>query len=170
MRRHVIFTSSFFFLKKIYLLLDAFKVSLFAWNQSSIFESSKFAKSYKLCKFFENILGFRRSQCQFVFSKGSSIYREWHVWFTMIQLGFPAFETFRKKCENLCLHFTNFFAKFQNFSRKWIKRKNAKTNEAKFRSQKILQRKLFLWKMRNFHETIFRFRWKPYLQPFSDKF
>ena len=49
----MILTSSFIFLKRIYLVLDEFKVSLFALNKSSIFESSKFAKSYKLCKFFE---------------------------------------------------------------------------------------------------------------------
>ena len=42
----------FLFLKRIYLVLDAFKVSLFALNQSSILESSKFAKSYKSCTLF----------------------------------------------------------------------------------------------------------------------
>ena len=45
--------TSFLFLKRIYLVFDAFKVSLFALNQSSILESSKLAKSYKSCKPFE---------------------------------------------------------------------------------------------------------------------
>ena len=40
-------------MKRIYLVLDAFKVSLFALNLSSILESSKFAISYKSCKLFE---------------------------------------------------------------------------------------------------------------------
>ena len=35
------------------MVLDEFKVSLFALNQSSILDSSKFAKSYKSCKLFE---------------------------------------------------------------------------------------------------------------------
>ena len=43
----------FLFLKRIYLVLDAFEVSLFALNQSSILESSKFAESYKSCKLFK---------------------------------------------------------------------------------------------------------------------
>ena len=59
----MILTSSFLFLKRIYLVLDAFKVSLFALNQSSILESSKFAKSYKSCKLLEE------SCCSVVSSK-----------------------------------------------------------------------------------------------------
>ena len=51
--REVIFTTSFIFLKRLYLVLDAFNVSLFALNQSFILKSSKFAKSYKSWKFFE---------------------------------------------------------------------------------------------------------------------
>ena len=51
--REVIFTSSFFFLRRMYLVLDAFNISLFPLNQSSILESSKFAKSYKSYKLFE---------------------------------------------------------------------------------------------------------------------
>ena len=49
----VILTSSFLFLKRIYLVLDAFKDRLFALKQSSILEISKFAKSYKSCKLFK---------------------------------------------------------------------------------------------------------------------
>ena len=52
-KRNEVILTSFLFLKRIYLVLDAFKVSLFALNQSSILESSKFAKSYKSCKLFE---------------------------------------------------------------------------------------------------------------------
>jgi len=46
-------TTFAFFLKSIYFVLEAFYVSLFALNQSAIFESSKFAKSYILFRFSE---------------------------------------------------------------------------------------------------------------------
>jgi len=56
-----------FFLKSIYFVLGAFNDSLFALNQSAIFESSKFAKSYILFRF-------SKEYCNVVSSAKSIVY------------------------------------------------------------------------------------------------
>ena len=62
----VILTSSFLFLKRIYLVLDAFKVSLFALNQSSILERLFMWKILSFSRF-KSIQFSTGSRCTFEF-------------------------------------------------------------------------------------------------------
>ena len=57
----------------------------------------------------------------------------------VMQLGFPANETFREKMRNFCSHFAIFFEKFRISLRKWVKEKNVKMWNAKI-SRKIKSR------------------------------
>ena len=67
-----------FFLNSIYFVLKAFNVSLFALNQSAIFESSEFVKSYRLFRFSEaycNVVSSAKSMVNNFDAFGRSIIR-----------------------------------------------------------------------------------------------